>query len=99
MIPVNYCPHCGAAVEEGNKFCSNCGQPLAVSRNSASQAQTQQTSQQAPVQKEKHHTLRTILMVIGAIVVIGWVYNFFTGGTVDYDLEYKNGSLYYKTRR
>ena len=93
---MNYCPNCGAAIEEGNKFCSNCGQPLTISRNNANQAQ--QGSQPEPVQKEKHHTLRTILMVIGAIVVIGWVYNFFTGGTVNYDLEYKNGSLYYTNR-
>ena len=28
---MKYCPRCGAAVEEGSKFCVTCGEPLTVS--------------------------------------------------------------------
>ena len=95
---IRYCPHCGNAVSDNDKFCRSCGQSVVEVRNTADTRQAQQYYEQSPVQPQKHHTLRTILMVIGAIAVLGWLFNLFTEPAVDYDLEYKNGGLYYSNR-
>ncbi len=95
---MKYCPNCGTAIEDNNKFCSNCGQPLMDARSNADSTQAHQQYQQPPVQPKKRHTLRNILMVIGIIAVIGWVYNFFTTPAIDPATEYKNGCNYYNSK-
>ena len=57
-----YCPNCGAQVQEGASFCTNCGSRLAQPSQAPAQAQSQTPYQAqpqasyaapAPVEKKK----------------------------------------------
>lgn len=67
------CPNCGSFIEEGTKFCSQCGAPMAVNSSiSADQTQSAPTaaSQISPKKKEKKKGGLFIWLGIIAIVIL-----------------------------
>ena len=64
-----FCNSCGAQLTEGTKFCSKCGTPIAGAGGPEAPAPASSSSA-AP---GSNSALKTVLMVVAAIVVIGIV--------------------------
>jgi hypothetical protein len=65
-----FCNSCGAQLTEGTKFCSKCGAP--ITGTTATAAPTAPPSTPAP-STGSSSALKTILIIVGAIVLIGIV--------------------------
>lgn len=63
-----FCNSCGAQLTEGTKFCSKCGAPIAGVTSPAAVASAPGAANTAP-----SSALKTILIIVGAIVLIGVV--------------------------
>ena len=87
----NFCPSCGAKVEEGNKFCLSCGAQLnsedyTGTNTSGEQDYEEPFSQQSnipPSQSKSNKNLFIALIAIVAIIVVIVIVIMFTGGGID----------------
>jgi hypothetical protein len=73
-----FCNSCGANIVPGTRFCSKCGVPIVASSipapaatTPASPATPARPAAPAPVPATGSNALKTILIVVGAIVLIG----------------------------
>ena len=64
------CPYCGEKIEDGQKFCPNCGKPVQMSGNQQNSQKQQQpvNVQQEPKKKKKKGSI--ILIFVIAIIAI-----------------------------
>jgi len=67
-----FCNSCGAQLTEGTKFCSKCGAPIAGASGSSASS-TAPTSPGSTPGSAPSSALKTILIIVGAIVLIGVV--------------------------
>jgi hypothetical protein len=65
-----FCNSCGAQLSEGTRFCSKCGAPITGTTGAAANAATPSTP---AVTTAPSSALKTILIIVGAIVLIGIV--------------------------
>lgn len=65
-----FCNACGAQLTEGTRFCSKCGAPITGTTGAAAKAATPSTP---AVTTAPSSALKTILIIVGAIVLIGIV--------------------------
>jgi zinc-ribbon domain len=63
-----FCNSCGAQLTEGTRFCSKCGAPIAGATATAAATSAPGAANPAP-----SSALKTILIIVGAIVLIGVV--------------------------
>ena len=72
-----FCNKCGTTITQGTRFCNQCGAPILASGfpssapgpSSATPTPTPAATQGAP--QGGSHTLRVVLIVVGALIVIG----------------------------
>lgn len=74
-----YCQHCGSEVQDGAKFCSNCGNPVAANNNKNSGVSA--SSKKSINEKPKKRTTpgQIILIIVVWLVIIFLVFKFFFG--------------------
>jgi hypothetical protein len=65
-----FCNSCGAQLTEGTRFCSKCGAPITGTTGAAANAATPSTP---AATTGPSSALKTILIIVGAIVLIGIV--------------------------
>jgi len=65
-----FCNSCGAQLTEGTRFCSKCGAPITGTTGAAANAATPSTPAATTAPSS---ALKTILIIVGAIVLIGIV--------------------------
>lgn len=65
-----FCNSCGAQLTEGTRFCSKCGAPITGTTGAAANAVTPSTPAATTAPSS---ALKTILIIVGAIVLIGIV--------------------------
>ncbi len=65
-----FCNSCGAQLSEGTRFCSKCGAPITGTTGAAANVATPSTP---AVTTAPSSALKTILIIVGAIVLIGIV--------------------------
>jgi tetratricopeptide (TPR) repeat protein len=66
------CKNCGLSIDEGLKFCTNCGtavQAITTANPPVDTPPIVQSSYTAP--SKARHTMRNVLIAVGAVVVIG----------------------------
>ena len=86
-----FCRNCGTKLENGTKFCPNCGQGInqTASNVSSSQQESQIVYVQAPQQDIYVHARRSKGLALTLCFFLGWM-----GAHKFYLKEYLSGSLY-----
>lgn len=88
---MKYCPNCGTGVDENNKFCSNCGQPLKIVNDNSNPNVAPQYHSQPP-SKKRNSTGSIIVFVILLIILIFPAVRYFLNLPAT---NYKNGCVLY----
>lgn len=69
----NYCHHCGASVNEEDRFCTVCGKPLSVGESAAEE---QRTAEQTKEEKKEHQNKQELHLDKEPITLGGYMFMF-----------------------